>query len=100
MRVPAHKLPKQNNKVSRSVKHKDSAKAKARKEKKEEKVNAMSEDAEPVVQLSEAEKEAAKAERKKANAHKVAYKKQMLHMSGRNGPRAVNSYSITPTHGF
>jgi len=44
--------------------------------------------------VSEEERERIKAEskleRKKENAPKVAYKKRILHMSGRNGPRAVN----------
>lgn len=105
MRVPAHKLPKQVNKIVRTVKHKDSEKAKARKEKKEEKANGMSIDDDnnnnsTAVELSDREKEIAKMERKKANAHKVDYKKKTLHISGRNGPRAINTKSVTPTHGF
>lgn len=48
----------------------------------------------PEASISEEERQRIKAEvkseRKRENAPKVAYKKRILHMSGRNGPRAVN----------
>jgi hypothetical protein len=48
----------------------------------------------PAAPISEEERQRIKAEvkleRKRENAPKVAYKKRILHMSGRNGPRAVN----------
>lgn len=97
MRLASHKLPKGVNKQVRTAKHKDSAKHQTRKEKKAAKANEMQEDAEEPVLLSPEEKEAAKLLRKKANAHKVAYKKNNIAMTGRNGPRACNTHSIYPT---
>ena len=46
------------------------------------------ESTEPV--LTDEQKAIAKAIRKKANAHKVLYKKQILNRTGKLGPRAVN----------
>eukprot|EP00428_Durinskia_dybowskii_P065822 CAMPEP_0170382754 /NCGR_PEP_ID=MMETSP0117_2-20130122/15115_1 /TAXON_ID=400756 /ORGANISM="Durinskia baltica, Strain CSIRO CS-38" /LENGTH=85 /DNA_ID=CAMNT_0010638421 /DNA_START=51 /DNA_END=308 /DNA_ORIENTATION=- len=83
-------MPKQVQKHGRTAKHKDSAAKQARKEKKEMKANGM--ETESVIearQLSEEEKESAKAARKKLNAHKMFYKKNNYSMTGRNGPRAV-----------
>lgn len=56
---------------------------------KEEKKNVMVvESTEP--QLTDEQKAIAKAIRKKANAHKVLYKKQILNRTAKLGPRAVN----------
>ncbi len=97
MRLASHKLPKGVNKQVRTVKHKDSEKHLTRKEKKLAKANAMEEEKEAPVELSQEEKIEAKVLRKKANAHKVSYKKIKLSMTGRNGPRACNVHSIYPT---
>ena len=40
--------------------------------------------------VSEQEREAARLERKKANAHRVLYKKTIKQITGKNGPRAVS----------
>ncbi len=80
------------------AKHKDSIAHLTRKEKKIEKANAMETNSVEVLPvLSEESKAIAKAARKKANAHKVSYKKQNIAMTGRNGPRACNVHSIYPT---
>jgi hypothetical protein len=91
MRLASHKLPKQVNKHTQSAKHKKSAAAIAKKAAKAEKKAAMEvEGGEPKVVLTDEQKEAAKAARKKANAHKVHYKKQILNRTHSNGPRAIN----------
>lgn len=83
-------MGKQIQKHSKTAKHKDSAARKERLEKKEQKANSMeTESMAEARQLNEAEKEAAKAARKKANAHKMLYKKNNYSITGRNGPRAV-----------
>jgi hypothetical protein len=90
MRLPKHKMPKQIQKHGRTAKHKDSAAKKAKLEKKEMKANAMETDSTGATrQLTEEERESAKATRKKVNAHKMLYKKNNYSMTGRNGPRAV-----------
>lgn len=98
MRLPKHKLPKENHKHLQTVKHKKSAKKLQRLELKEAKKLSQStvemkvdgaEEGEALV-LSAEEKERLRLERKKANAHKNFYKKQNLAVSGKNGPRAVN----------
>ena len=43
-----------------------------------------------VTYASEQEREAARLERKKANAHRVLYKKTIKQITGKNGPRAVS----------
>eukprot|EP01036_Dinobryon_divergens_P022662 gene22662-30942_t len=99
MRLSKHKLPKGVNKQERTVKHKDSEKKRLRKEAKAAKLNEMQVELNvippaPEAPISEEERQRIKAEvkleRKRENAPKVAYKKRILHMSGRNGPRAVN----------
>ena len=76
MRLPSHNLPKSVYKKPRTVKHKDSKAKKERKEAKLAKTEGMDVvSADPTPELTDAEKESAKMERKKANAHKVAYKK-------------------------
>lgn len=90
MRLPHHKMGKIIQKHGRTAKHKDSAASKAKKEKKEAKANSM--DTDSVIDaapISEAEKEAAKAARKKENAHKMLYKKNNYNITSRNGPRTV-----------
>ncbi len=85
-------MPKIVARNGRTAKHKDSAKHLERKEKKAAKANEMETDADDTsstVQLTDAEREAAKAVRKKANAHKMLYKKNNYNITGRNGPRAV-----------
>lgn len=90
MRLPKHKLPKVVVRNGRTAKHKDSAKSLERKEKKAAKANAMeTDDTSSTVQLSPEERESAKAARKKANAHKMLYKKNNYNITGRNGPRTV-----------
>ena len=90
MRLPKHKMAKIVVRNVRTAKHKDSAKHQERKEKKAAKANQMeTDDNSSTVQLNDVEKEAAKAARKKANAHKMLYKKNNYNITGRNGPRAV-----------
>ncbi len=80
MRLPSHSLPKQVHKKTRSVKHKDSAAKRARKEQKKVKAEAMEvdtpENATAIARgtQSEMDREEARLQRKKANAHRVAYK--------------------------
>ena len=78
MRLASHSLPKPVHKKTRSVKHKDSAAKRARKEQKKAKAEAMDID-EPVAAAarasqSEVDREEARLQRKKANAHRIAYK--------------------------
>lgn len=100
MRLPKHKLPKEVHKHLQTVKHKKSAKHLERLAQKEAKKEAkqtveMAIDEEPPTPaLTAEEKEQAKAERKKANAHKNFYKKQSLAISGKHGPRAINRGSL------
>jgi hypothetical protein len=83
-------MPKIVVKQNRTAKHKDSAKRQERNAKKEAKANQMDMDETASVSLlTEEEKATAKAERKKANAHKSLYKKNNYNITGRNGPRAV-----------
>jgi hypothetical protein len=79
------------NKKTQSAKHKKSDASLAKRALKEEKKNAMTiEPTEPVVILTDEQKAVAKAIRKKANAHKSLYKKQILNRTAKLGPRAVN----------
>lgn len=89
MRLPKHKMAKIIQKHGRTAKHKDSAASIARKEKKLNKANTMETEGDVIPQLTEEEKASAKAERKKANAHKMLYKKNNYNITGRNGPRTV-----------
>jgi len=93
MRLPKHKLPKQKPvKVAQTVKHKKSEKKAlklAAKEARSEEMEVNSVSAEPKY-ASEAEREAARLARKKENAHRVLWKKNIKQITGRNGPRAVN----------
>lgn len=92
MRLSKHKLPKQEVKVIKSAKHKDSEIRKQRLEKKLMKQqNVIMKDAtiEEPVELSIEEKLEAKLSRKKQNAHKVLYKKNNYNLTGKNGPRAT-----------
>eukprot|EP01038_Epipyxis_sp_PR26KG_P011647 gene11647-15599_t len=101
MRLPKHKLPKQIFKAVRTAKHKDSElhqKHKAAKINKSNEMEVGSVNNEVVdangsvsgTGLTEEEKAVAKAARKKANAHKVHYKKTILHITNKYGPRACN----------
>lgn len=77
------------NKKTQSAKHKKSDASIAKRALKEEKKNVMVvESTEP--QLTDEQKAIAKAIRKKANAHKILYKKQILNRTAKLGPRAVN----------
>lgn len=95
-RLPKHKLPKEApKKCAQTIKHKRSAKALAKKEKKLAKANEM--ETESVVSsatqpkyANDEEREAARLERKKANAHRNMYKKTITSYTARNGPRAIN----------
>lgn len=93
-RLPKHKLPKEKPvKCKQTVKHKRSEKALLKKAKKLGKQEEM--ETESVITNSpkyanEAEREAARLLRKKANAHRVLYKKTIKSYTGRNGPRAIN----------
>ena len=93
MRLPKHKMPKEKPvKAQQTVKHKKSEKKAAKLAKREAKsaeMEVQSVTAEPKY-ASEAERELARLARKKENAHRVLYKKGVKHMTGRNGPRAVN----------
>lgn len=93
MKLPKHSLPKQVNKTPRSAKHKDSAIRKERVLAKTIKANQMEIDSVTVSNvpiLSQAEKDDAKSTRKRENLHKNHYKRNILHMTNRRGPRAVN----------
>ena len=94
VRLASHSLPKQSNKVKRSAKHKGSEKNILKKLKKENKKNGMDIDDNNSIattdNLTNAEKEALRLERKKKNAHRTAYKKNITHMTDRRGPRAVS----------
>ena len=92
MRLPKHKMPKIVARNGRTAKHKDSAKRQERIEKKAAKANQMeTDDTSSTIQLTDAEREAAKATRKKANAHKMLYKKNNYSLTGKNGPREVTA---------
>lgn len=89
MRLAKHKLPKEVNKKTQSAKHKKSNASLVKRALKEEKKNTMVvESTEP--ELTDEQKAIAKAIRKKANAHKSLYKKQILNRTAKLGPRAVN----------
>lgn len=101
MRLPKHKLPKEPSKHSRQTKHKkaqlkDIRRAQNKGKKSEmaissEEVEAELQAPQPIQpELTPAEKLAAKQARKKANAHKILYKKINSSMTGRNGPREVS----------
>lgn len=96
MRLASHSLPRDVHKHLQTVKHKKSSKKLLKLQTKRERAEARStvematEGAALVPALSEEEKAAAKAERKRLNAPKNFYKKQVLSMSGKNGPRACN----------
>jgi|Transcript_31872 hypothetical protein len=89
-----NRLPKgkQTNKVT--AKHKRSEAHLEKKEKKasakENKASAMESDETPALQLTDEQKLAAKAERKKLNKDKILYKKNNYNCCGKNGPRQVN----------
>jgi hypothetical protein len=93
MRLPKHKMPKEKPvKAQQTVKHKKSEKKAlklAAKEARSEEMEVNSVSAEPKY-ASEAEREAARLARKKENAHRVLWKKNIKQITGRNGPRAVN----------
>lgn len=93
VKLVSHSLPKQSNKVKISAKHKGSAKKIEKKLKKEMKQNSMDiedDNNSITATLTDSEKEALRLERKKKNAHRTAYKKNMTHMTDRRGPRAVS----------
>ena len=92
VRLAKHDLPKRSNKVSKAAKHKGSPKNIEKKLKKQMKENSMELDDSSIItnDLTAADKEALRLERKKKNAHRTAYKKNITHMSDRRGPRAVN----------
>ena len=76
MRLPSQKLPKAVNKKTRTVKHKDSAKKMERlalKKAAAEGMDVVADSSRPP--MTEEEKEAARAARKKMNVSKVSYKK-------------------------
>jgi hypothetical protein len=77
------------NKKTQSAKHKKSPASLAKRAAKAEKKNAMVVET-VVVELTDEQKAVAKAIRKKANAHKILYKKQILNRTSKLGPRAVN----------
>ena len=93
MRLVSAKLPKENNKVGRTVKHKDSAKKAARLAKKAIKKATMSveddRENDGASMLSLEDKEAAKKERKLINKPRIYYKQINQNITGRLGPRAV-----------
>ena len=93
-RFPRQKLPKQSNKVvGRTAKHKASDKSLARRaakaDKAEEKEANMVDGADAAPIRTEEEKAEDKAARKKLNLKNNQWKKQILHMTSRHGPRAV-----------
>ena len=93
MRLPKHKLPKvKQAKSQQTVKHKKSEKKAERLAKKAERSESMELEsvAGSVTYASEQEREAARLERKKSNAHRVMYKKTIKQITGKNGPRAVS----------
>ena len=93
MRLPKHKLPKvKQAKSQQTVKHKKSEKKVAKMLKKAARSEAMETEsvATEAKYASEAERETARAARKKENAHRILYKKNIKNISGRNGPRAVH----------
>lgn len=96
MRLPKHSLPKAKPvKCLQTVKHKKSEKKLAKLAKKAAKADEMEMESmdgsiNTAKYASEEEREAARLERKKANAHRILYKKNIKHMTGRNGPRAIN----------
>ena len=103
MRLPKHKLPKEASKHSKQTKHKKATLKAIRRTENTEKKSKMSTEAtedekddgvddEGTVAsvISAADKWAAKLERKKANAHKIQYKKLNYSITGKNGPRAVS----------
>ncbi len=76
MRLPKHNLPKAVYKKERSVKHKDSNAKKIRKQTKLAKAEEMDIVTESITEpLNSVDQETAKLERKKANLHKIVYKK-------------------------
>lgn len=102
MRLPKHKLPKEASKHTRQHKHsqKKIVKLERRLEKagKKSEMDVDDDDVEDggegmveevVDSRTEEEKDAARLERKRANAPKVFYKKVNKSLSGKNGPRAV-----------
>ena len=90
MKLSKHKLPKQEVKVIKSAKHKDSDIRKQRIEKKLlKKQNIEMKDKNEEIELTIEEKLQAKLLRKKQNAHKVLYKKNNYNLTGKNGPRAT-----------
>ena len=93
MRLPKHKLPKvKQAKSQQTAKHKKSEKKAERLAKKAERSESMELEsvAGSVTYASEQEREAARLERKKSNAHRVMYKKTIKQITGKNGPRAVS----------
>ena len=93
MRLPKHKLPKvKPAKCRQTVKHKKSEKKQEREAKRAARSETMEVElvAGSVTYGSEQERETARLERKKTNAHRVMYKKTIKHMTGKNGPRAVS----------
>ena len=95
MRLPKHKMPKERPvKRQQTVKHKRSEKKAIKVAKQEAKSAEMEVQSinEPKYANDE-EREIARLQRKKENAHRVDYKKMIKHMTGRNGPRAVNGSS-------
>jgi hypothetical protein len=91
-RLPKAKLPKQNNKkVGRSAKHKTSEKALARKAYKAEKATHMDDEAAVPLYANAEERDAAKAERKKANKANNKWKHPALsNVTSKQGPRNVS----------
>ena len=76
MRLSSHSLPKVVHKKVRTVKHKDSAAMLQRKEKKKAKTETMDIcDNSFSASKSEIDREEARQQRKKVNAHKISYKK-------------------------
>ena len=92
VRLYKHTLPKRSNKVAKSAKHKDSPRNKEKKLKKQLKESSMDVDDTVIVEEEKTpeQKEAERLERKKKNAHRTMYKKNIQHMTDRRGPRAVS----------
>jgi len=93
VRLSKHKLPKEKPaKRLQTVKHKKSEKKVAKLLKKAARSEEMETEsvATEAKYASEFERETARAARKKENAHRILYKKNIKNISGRNGPRAVH----------
>jgi hypothetical protein len=93
VRLYKHTLPKRSNKVAKSAKHKDSPKSIEKKLKKQMKESNMDVDENIITENNEKtpeQKEEERLQRKKQNAHRTLYKKNIQHMTDRRGPRAVS----------